>query len=160
MSYMTFPSLCLEKKKKRKNHKNTPTAEALYLTSSIEFLQCFPTVVVPLNILMKKTLLSPLSFVDLALSLSQQMKSQTKIANQNLKPHPPGPPPQVPELQPFSHCPHEHKTTSSLPQKHKSTKMRFIDKDMREKEKPKRWEREIGEEEEEEEEERCGLCDL
>jgi hypothetical protein len=83
-------------------------------------------------------------------------KSQTKIANeiakQNLKPHPPGPPPQVPELQPFSHCPHEHKPTSSLPQKHKSIKMRFIDKDMREKEKPKRWEREIGEEEEE----RCG----
>jgi hypothetical protein len=35
--------------------------------------------------------------------------------------------------------------------------MRFIDKDMREKEKPERWEREIGEEEEEE---RCGLCDL
>jgi hypothetical protein len=33
---------------------------------------------------------------------------------------------------------------------------------MREKEKPERWEREIGEgeEEEEEEEERCGLCDL
>jgi hypothetical protein len=36
--------------------------------------------------------------------------------------------------------------------------MRFIDKDMREKEKPERWEREIGEGEEEEE--RCSLCDL
>jgi hypothetical protein len=38
--------------------------------------------------------------------------------------------------------------------------MRFIDKDVREKEKPERWEREIGEGDEEEEEERCGLCDL
>jgi hypothetical protein len=128
----------------------------------------------PLSSLLRRPTLSlSLSPAVFALSLSlptngitdenRKPKSQTKIANeianQNLKPHPPGPPPQVPELQPFSHCPHEHKPTSSLPQKHKSIKMRFIDKDMREKEKPERWEREIGEGEEEEEE-RCGLCDL
>jgi hypothetical protein len=172
---MAFPFLCLGKKEK--NHKNTPNSRSpifnlIHCVSTVFPNALGNTVAVPLNILMKKTLLSP-SSTQLSLSLSlptngiidenRKPKSQTKIANeianQNLKPHPPGPPPQVPELQPFSHCPHEHKPTSSLPQKHKSTKMRFIDKDMREKEKPERWEREIGEGDEEEEE-RCGLCDL
>jgi hypothetical protein len=206
MPYMAFSSLCLGKKEKKPQkhpHGRSPIFNLLHWVSTVFPNALGNTVAVPLNILMKKTLLSPLSFVDLALSLSlpavsalslslslslsptngitdenrkpksqtkitdenRRPKSQTKIANeianQNLKPHPPEPPPQVPELQPFSHCPHEHKPTSSLPQKHKSIKMRFIDKDMREKEKPERWEREIGEGEgEEEEEERCGLCDL
>jgi hypothetical protein len=96
----------MEKKKKKKSQKTPHSRNPIFnLTHWVSIV--FPnalgnTIAVPFNILMKKTLLSPLSFVYPALSLSLSLclctlslspnkrnhrrKSHTKITDENQKP--------------------------------------------------------------------------